>query len=406
MMKPKLLLLLMMAFAVATSFADDKTTFKASAPDVVAVDKQFRVSFTINAQNATDFISPSFTGLEVLMGPSRSQSTQIIHGKQTNSITFSYIVIARKVGIYSIPQAIVLSDNKLFYSNSLQIQVALPEALEQLKENKKRQSEGVSESEFFVTTNISKKQLYENEASILTYKIYTKVEVDSIISVNFPDFNEFRVYHIDLKDQKWALEHVNGENYHTCILSQYVLSPIQTGEIRIRPTAMEISLRKKYTNSEDAFSAFFGDSYKPVKKAVAFPGCVINVRELPNKPADFTGMVGDFGIVSSVSRKEIPVNDGINFNIKIFGTGNLPIHVIKQPTLSENLEIYEPTTKENMKIIDDKTEVSKEINYFIIARKSGVYTIPSITFVYYDISIGQYRKLNTPSYTIKVNPRN
>ena len=56
---------------------------RASAPDVVEVGEQFRLSFTINTQDVSNFSFPEVTGFSVDMGPSRSSesSFQIVNGR-------------------------------------------------------------------------------------------------------------------------------------------------------------------------------------------------------------------------------------------------------------------------------------------------------------------------------------
>ena len=52
----KIVFLWIALFATAlSSYADDKVTFTASAPDVVAVGDQFRLSYTVSTQNVKDF---------------------------------------------------------------------------------------------------------------------------------------------------------------------------------------------------------------------------------------------------------------------------------------------------------------------------------------------------------------
>ena len=87
------------------SYADDKVTFTASAPDAVAVGDQFRLSYTVNTQNVRDFRAPSVKGFDVLMGPSRSYSRQNINGNVTENLTFTYILLAKAEGEYTIPGA-------------------------------------------------------------------------------------------------------------------------------------------------------------------------------------------------------------------------------------------------------------------------------------------------------------
>lgn len=69
----KLIFLLITLVTVNTNvFADSKVSFAASAPDVVVVGDQFRLTYTVTTQKVRDFRAPSIKGFDVLMGPTRS----------------------------------------------------------------------------------------------------------------------------------------------------------------------------------------------------------------------------------------------------------------------------------------------------------------------------------------------
>lgn len=95
----KLIFLLITLVTVSTNvFADSKMSFAASAPDVVVVGDQFRLTYTVTTQKVRDFRAPSIKGFDVLMGPTRStfSNTQIINGAMSSEsgITFTYILMA------------------------------------------------------------------------------------------------------------------------------------------------------------------------------------------------------------------------------------------------------------------------------------------------------------------------
>ena len=102
-------------------------SFTASAPDVVVVGDQFRLSYTVTTQKVKDFQAPAIKGFDVLMGPSRSQqsSTQIMNGNvtSTSSITFTYILMANTAGEYTIPGASIVADGNQMVSNSVKVKV-------------------------------------------------------------------------------------------------------------------------------------------------------------------------------------------------------------------------------------------------------------------------------------------
>ena len=99
----KLIFLLITLVTVSTNvFADSKMSFAASAPDVVVVGDQFRLTYTVTTQKVRDFRAPSIKGFDVLMGPTRStfSNTQIINGAMSSEsgITFTYILMATTEG--------------------------------------------------------------------------------------------------------------------------------------------------------------------------------------------------------------------------------------------------------------------------------------------------------------------
>ena len=127
----KLIIILIALITYSAQALADKVSFTASAPDVVVVGDQFRLSYTVTTQKVKDFKVPSIKGFDVLMGPSRSQqsSTQIVNGNfsSTSSITFTYILMAQSAGDYTIGGASIVADGNEMISNSVKIKVLPPD---------------------------------------------------------------------------------------------------------------------------------------------------------------------------------------------------------------------------------------------------------------------------------------
>ena len=121
-----LLVLFTFHFSLFTSMAQ---TLTASAPSQVAVGEQFRLTYTINTQNVSEFRAGHIPDeLEVLIGPNRSMqsSYQMVNGhtSSSSSIIYTYIVAATKNGSYTIPAAHAVVDGKSIASNALKITVS------------------------------------------------------------------------------------------------------------------------------------------------------------------------------------------------------------------------------------------------------------------------------------------
>ena len=115
-------------FLIAVSVAMGQS-LTVNAPQEVSVGQKFRLTYTINTHDVSEFQIGQIPsdGFEVLMGPSVSKSSSYSinngHATHNSSIVYTYILYALKDGIYTIPAASVKSEGKLISSNSLRIHV-------------------------------------------------------------------------------------------------------------------------------------------------------------------------------------------------------------------------------------------------------------------------------------------
>lgn len=410
----KIVLLLIFITTAIASWADEKITFTASAPEVVVSGDQFRLTFSINSQKIKDFRAPNIKGLEVLMGPSRStqSSTQIINGNvtSTKSTTFTYILMAEKEGTYSIPGATIVADGNNYTSNSVSVKVLPPDQSTGTASNNGRTSRNqanngkISEKELFITATASKTSVYEQEAILLTYKIYTQVNLTQLHG-DMPDLKGFHTQEVELSSQKqWSLEHYNGRNYNTTVYSQYVLFPQQSGKLEIPSITFEGTV-SQLVASDDPFDAFFngGSNYVNIKKNIVAPKLTIDVKQLPaGKPANFSGGVGEFTISSSINTQELKTNDAVTIKLVISGTGNMKLINTPEVGFPQDFEIYDPKVDNNFNLTREGLSGSKVIEYLAIPRHAGNYTIPAVEFVYFDLKSKTYKTLKTDPYTLNV----
>ena len=409
----KLIIILMALIAYSTQMLADKVAFTASAPDAVVVGDQFRLSYTVTTQKVKDFRAPSIKGFDVLMGPSRSQqsNTQIVNGNvtSTSSITFTYILMANNAGEYTIPGASIIADGDQMVSNSVRIKV-LPQ--DQGSSNSSSSSSthsssgtGVSNQDLFITASASKTNVYEQEAFVLTYKIYTRESNLQLNNAKLPDFKGFHSQEIEMTtNARWTPEHYQGRNYYTTVYRQFVLFPQQSGKLYIDPAQFQMTVGKP-VQSDDPFDAFFngGSNVIEIKKTISTPKIAINVNPLPaGKPADFSGGVGEFNISSSINNKELKTNDAITIKLVISGTGNLKLISNPEIKFPDDFEVYDPKVDNQVRLTREGLTGNKVIEYLAIPRHAGTYKIPGVSFSYFDIRSKSYKTLKTEEYVINV----
>ena len=409
----------MLLIGAMSAWADD-VVFQANAPKQVVLGKPFQISYSVN-QRAKNFRAPEFVDFDVLAGPytSQSSSTSFVNGKRSSviNLTFTYTIMAQKEGTFSIAPATIMVSGEQYRSNGLKITVLPPDEEEHAdasrsgsnssnaKASSSSSSSAVSGENIFMKTIVSKTKVKEQECILLQYKIYwAGVDLAQFTNnTQIPEFKGFLKQDLEQGEIQTNLEHYNGRNYNTAVIYQTLLYPQRAGEVKIEPASFEAVLRvQNRANVRSLFEEFYG-SYTNVTKTLNAPGTTIHVSSLPSgKPAGFSSGVGQFSIQSSISSQDITTNDAVTIRLTIQGTGNMKL--VKTPAVDwpEGFEVYDPKVQNNFKSTTAGVSGTKSIEYLAIARAAGDYTIPPISFSYYDTQADEYRVLQTPEYTVHV----
>ena len=240
---------------------------------------------------------------------------------------------------------------------------------------------------------------------MITDKLYfANVDVAQLTNnTKLPEFTGFLKQDLEQGDIQTQLEHYNGRNYQTAVLYRTILYPQHSGDIQIDPARFEAVIRvQTQQRARSIFDDFFA-TYTNVTKMLTAPGVTIHVSALPSgKPAGFSGGVGKFTLTPSISQTELQANEAVTIKIDISGSGNMKL--LKTPAIDwpEGFEPYDPKVTNNYKTTTSGVSGTKSIEYLAIPRSAGEYTIPAVSFSYFDIEDKAYRTLSTPEYTINV----
>jgi hypothetical protein len=376
----------------------------ADSPEVVRTGQQFSVSWTINTGGG-DFSEPSFENFYKLMGPqtSYSSSTQIINGKITRETTYSYVYYlqALKEGRFVIPPAKFTFKNKTYNSDSLRIEVTGSNAPQPVLQSavKNNSNEPVEENgdDVFVNLVLDKKEVFLGEHIVATVKIYSKVDISGINEIKFPGFEGFLKTDLNTPQlTSLKRENVNGTIYGTGVVQQFLLYPQISGEMNIDPVQISVLIQQKSGQSDPFFGDFFS-TYTTVPKAVFSKALKVKVNPLPGiKPADFSGIVGTASLTASLNKDSVNVNDAVNLKLVISGTGNLKLANAPEMKLPADLEVYDPKVTDDLKNGMNGTSGQKTFEYLLIPRHYGDFTIPPVTYSYFNILAKKYENLKTP----------
>ncbi|MBP1593310.1 MAG: hypothetical protein H6Q12_328 [Bacteroidetes bacterium] len=396
------------------SFADN-VRLVAEAPEAVAVGDQFRITYTVNTQDVKSFRASAMKGFEVLAGPyeSRMTSSQYVNGKGStvSSITYTFTVMASTKGTFAVAPASVVAAGKPITSNALRIRV-LP--ADQSNANSgassgkaSRSSSGakISANDLIIVGSVNKTNVYEQEALVLTYKVYTLVDLRGFDNVKLPDFKGFQSQEVELPQTKqFTLERYKGRNYNSVVYRQFVLFPQQTGKLTINPARFDASIAK-VVRTDDPLDAFFngGSNVMEVKKTVVTPQITVNVKALPGgKPANYCGGVGGFTLSSSINSKSVKTNDAVTIKLTISGVGNLKLIETPKIEFPKDFEVYDPKVTNKFTLTKSGLSGSKVIEYLVIPRYAGNYKIPAANLTYFDTNSNSYKTLRSQEYDLNV----
>ena len=414
-------LFLFLSFLILNIVAALAQHITANAPQQVATGQQFRLQYSIDTQDISDFSMGQVPdAFEVLMGPSRSTSSsfQIINGKtsQSSSTTLTYILVANKNGTFTLPSASVTADGKKISSNTVKIVVSgqaqgqnngggsgSGNSRQHRDAQDQDMGKNISGNELFIRVSANKKRVYEQEPILLTYKVYSLVNLTQLEG-KMPDLKGFHTQEVPLPQQKsFSLEQFNGRNYNTVTWSQYVMFPQITGKLQIPSLTFNgiVAMRNRYV---DPFEAFFngGSGYVEVKKSIKAPGIDIEVEPLPERPANFSGGVGKFSISATVDKTEVKANDPINMKVVVSGVGNLKL--IKEPVVEfpKDFDRYDAKQTDKTKLTTNGVEGSMVYEFLTVPRHQGEFDIPPVEFVFFNTATRKYETVKTEAFHIHV----
>lgn len=391
-----------------------------SVPSHVEAGENFRLSYTINTQDVDEFRAGNIPGgLELIAGPYTSQqsSYRMVNGhtSSSSSITFTYTLYAAKDGSFTIPPAHARINGRMVASRAAKVVVSgrarnSGGAPKMHGEDESREpsmaSAGsrITANDLFIKVTANKRRVHEQEPILLTYKVYSLVDLTQLEG-KMPDLTGFHSQEVPLPQQKsFHLERVNGKPYRAVTWSQYVMYPQMTGKLQI-PSITFKGIVVQQNRSVDPFEAFLngGSGYVEVHRNIVAPGLTVQVDPLPAKPAGFSGGVGKFNISAQLTKKEVKAGDPVTLRVVVGGNGNLKL--IKQPVVNfpKDFDTYDAKVTDKTKLTSTGVGGNMIYDFLFVPRNQGTYTIPAVSFTYYDTGLNAYKTIKTQPFKLVVD---
>ncbi|MBQ4355316.1 MAG: protein BatD [Bacteroidales bacterium] len=404
---------LLLMFLLTTATVGHAQTCTAQAPAKVGINQQFQYSVTLNQDG--NISSTDFGPFTKVGGPSSSTSTSIsfVNGQQSTShtTTFTYVLKPTKLGKQTIPGVTCNVGGKSVKSNAVTVEVTKEDQQTQQQRQRfrdpfedffrdpwgdqQRQQQQQPSYDVFVRGSVSNTAPFQGEVVTVVYKLYTyNVAQWQANDVKMPQQTDLWTYRLDDPDGKLVekTETINGKRYSVYEIYRSAVAPQKSGSLTISPFSLDMTMivgRGFWASRSD--------------QTIKSNTLTLNVKPLPkaNRPDDFSGLVGQYELTSTLAPTEVDVNDAADFTVTLSGKGAIQLADLPEFNFPDNIDVTDP-------IIDDKVTTAnglggkRTFKYVLIPRQNGTYVIPATTFSYFDPTSQTYKQLSTQACSMKV----
>ncbi|HZI95126.1 MAG TPA: BatD family protein [Patescibacteria group bacterium] len=375
-----------------------------------------KLSIEVRGSNPGPVEDPDLSGLAdftIAAGPSISTSTSMVwSGGQATSSTskqFTYVLFPRRRGTLTIPTVSVRIGSRVRQTNPISIEVVQGRLLQNAPPSGRSAGPGIGprrgsaqpSGEIEVEAQVDKKEIYVGEQVMLTYRIYTQLQLMELPAPQrLPSYTGFWVEEIPV-DPRASIHRVtrDGKEFIELTLMKKALFPTTSGDLTVEETVFGMPVK---VDSHDPFdSIFFTPTTTLFRKTLPI---TVKVRALPEsgRPASFSGAVGHYTLSVETDRREAKVNDAVGLKVIVKGAGN--IRTVGEPLLPPlpDYKKYAPRVDEKKDLTQERLTGTKTWDYVLSPLAPGKQDIPPIKFSWFDPAKGAYVETASPAVPILV----
>ena len=385
-----------------------QSSIRVDAPNLVASSEQFNVTFVIEGEDSpSDFQWSPGEDFQLVWGPQRgsSRSVTIVNGKRTTTsqTTFTYVLMPKKEGKFTLPAASAKVGGKEISSGSVTVEVISSGSSSRSGASgsqgggQTQESGSIADDDLFLRLTLSRTQAVVGEPINVSLKLYQRVSVAGFEDARFPSFNGFWSQEIQAPTNiEFTRENYNGSLYNSAILRTWTIIPQQSGDLAIEPAELVCLVNVRVsTGGGSIFDSFFQDDYRTIRKRIYSKAYTVKVSPLPaGAPASFGGGVGTFTMKTELSTNEVNAHDAASLKVTISGSGNVNLLEAPKVQFPPDFEAYDVKTTD--------AQGSKTFEYPFIPRSAGDFTIGPVEYSYFDINTRKYVTLTSEALPLSV----
>ncbi len=396
-------------------------------PSEIAFGDAAQLTVTVQGQTEEAPQIPSVSGLSFQpMG--QSSQIQIINGAMSANVSHSYLVSPTRMGTFNIPaiavggaqsQPVVLKVVKrpgaaAPQGNSGQRALPAPQV-----SGSDEDVSGPDRNSFgFLRIVAPKKEFYVGEMVPVELKAFFRAGVELRVD-GLPKLNSDAFTMNKLSDQPARSQQMVGNVPYTVFTWNTVITAVKAGDyemtvelpttVTVRQRVQRPQMRNPFGDQffddvfNDPFFANFFGSAKQKEVALSSQGDSVKIISLPaeNRPAGFSGAVGQFDFTTEASPVQAAVGDPITLKMKVAGAGNFD-RVIAPDVKDDAWKTYKPSAKFEA---EDSAGFSgaKTFEQALVAQRGGKLEIPALAFSFFNPETKQYVTKSSAPISIEVS---
>lgn len=397
----------------SAALAQDITFVARVEPVRVAAGEQFEVSFTLSGTSLPkyeNFTAPDFGQFVVLSGPNSSTSVQYVNGRMSSSLSFTYFLYARQPGAYTLGQASIEVGGVQFKSKPVKVDVVPPGKKPQAQKGTTGSVAGEISENLFIRATADKQRVKQGEQFVLTYKLYTRVNIENYIFSKAPTYEGLWAEDLEQpRSPEISTEVIEGKQFRVATLKRTALFATQPGKLKVSPLevrcAVRIQSQRRPTDPFDIFNDPFFSPLRTEEVDVASNGLTITVDRLPGSAAaGFTGAIGKYSLGASINKNEGRTGEPLTLTLAVSGFGNIKLVSVPRPEFPADFEVYEPKVTEEISREGGIIRGKKTAEYLMIPRNAGERVIEPVPFVYFDLEKNGYVTLRSSRFELPISP--
>ncbi|MBI3251962.1 MAG: protein BatD [Candidatus Omnitrophica bacterium] len=356
---------------------------------------------------------------------SHSQEISIVNGVSSSKSVFSYALVANSPGQKTIGPFEINIDGRVYKVAPVKIEVVPNAATPQLvpissglpvssPPARALPAGNVGDRDIFVKAWLDRDEVFVNEPAMLTYTLYTRLSATYKGFEKEPETTGFWVEDFPPEKTIRRTEKIlNGSRYVVADVRKLALFPTEPGVFTVDPGTLAAVVELR---SQDDFDSYFSSNVfgrrnfpspfasQIISQTLSTENVALTAKALPEagRPAGFSGAVGDYQIESSLDKDQAQAGDPVTFRLRIWGQGN--ISTLQMPALPglEDFKVYDSATSTNVAKNRLIVEGEKITETAIVPKKAGTYTIPAVSFYFFDPRARVYKEIKTAERTLRV----